>query len=220
MNAVPVKKPDLIIVDDHLIFRQGLKSLIMLENFATVIGEASNGEEFLELLSHLKPDLVLMDIDMPRMNGMEATKKAIEIMPDLKVIAFTMFGDEEYYYKMIDLGVKGFILKSSGIQELEKAIRDVMLGESFFSSELLRKIINNLGRNADKIAGKTHQLTPRELEVLRHICMGLNNDQVADKLFISAKTVKSHRSNLLEKTNCKNTPALILFALRNKLIEL
>jgi DNA-binding NarL/FixJ family response regulator len=220
MNTAQFKKPDLIIVDDHLIFRQGLKSLIMLENFATVIGEASNGVEFLKLLSHLKPDLVLMDIDMPNMNGMEATKKAIEIMPDLKVIAFTMFGDEEYYYKMIDLGVKGFILKSSGIQELEKAIQEVMNGESYFSNELLRKIINNFGRNAAKKPMEANQLTPRELEVLKHICLGLNNDQVAEKLFISAKTVKSHRSNLLEKTNCKNTPALILFALKNKLIEL
>jgi len=220
MNTAPVKKPDLIIVDDHLIFRQGLKSLIMIENLATVIGEASNGVEFLELLSHLKPDLVLMDIDMPHMNGMEATKKAIEMMPDLKVIAFTMFGEEEYYYKMIDLGVKGFILKSSGIQELEKAIHEVMTGESYFSNELLRKIINNFGRNTAKKSVEANQLTARELEVLMHICQGLNNDQVAEKLFISTKTVKSHRSNLLEKTNCKNTPALILFALKNKLIEL
>src|SRR5512133_1655890 len=100
-----MKKPDIIIVDDHLIFRQGLKSLINLENIATVIGEASNGLEFIELLSSLKPDVVLMDIDMPHMNGMEATKKALEVFPDLKIIAFTMFGDEEYYYKMIDLGV-------------------------------------------------------------------------------------------------------------------
>jgi DNA-binding NarL/FixJ family response regulator len=220
MNTAPVKKPDLIIVDDHLIFRQGLKSLIMFENLATVIGEASNGVEFLKLLSHLKPDLVLMDIDMPHMNGMEATKKAIELIPDLNVIAFTMFGDEEYYYKMIDLGVKGFILKSSGIQELEKAIQEVMAGESYFSNELLRKIINNFGRNAAKKPTEANQLTARELEVLQHICLGLNNDEVAEKLFISTKTVKSHRSNLLEKTNCKNTPALILFALKNKLIEI
>ena len=113
-----LKKPEIIIVDDHLIFRQGLKSLVTIEQFANVIGEASNGKEFIELLSHLKPDLVLMDIDMPHMDGMEATQKAIELMPDLKIIAFTMFGDEEYYYKMIDLGVKGFILKSSGINEL------------------------------------------------------------------------------------------------------
>lgn len=213
-------KPAIIIVDDHLIFRQGLKSLITIENIATVIGEASNGKEFIELLSHLKPDLVLMDIDMPHMNGMEATKKALELMPDLRIIAFTMFGDEEYYYKMIDLGVKGFILKSSGINELEKAISEVMLGESYFSNELLRKIISNLSRkNANKPTENTI-LTSRELEVLQQICLDLNNEEIAKKLYISPMTVKSHRSNLLEKTNCKNTTGLILFALKNKIIEL
>lgn len=215
-----MKIPEILIVDDHLIFRQGLKSLITSENIATVVGEASNGKEFLELLSHIKPDLVLMDIDMPHMNGMEATQKALEIIPDLKIIAFTMFGDEEYYYKMIDLGVKGFILKSSGINELEKAIREVMLGESYFSNEVLRKIISNLGRKNNNKTNENTSLTTRELEVLQQICLGLNNEEIAKKLFISPKTIKSHRSNLLEKTGCKNTPALILLAIKNKWVEL
>lgn len=215
-----MKKPDIIIVDDHLIFRQGLKSLITSENFASVIGEASNGKEFIELLSHLKPDLVLMDIDMPHMNGMEATQKALELMPELKIIAFTMFSDEDYYYKMIDLGVKGFILKSSGINELEKAIQDVMQGESYFSNEVLRKIISNLGRKNSNKSNENAILTSREKEVLQQICFGLNNEEIALKLFISPMTIKSHRSNLLEKTGCKNTPALILLAIKNKMVEL
>lgn len=215
-----MKKPEIIIVDDHLIFRQGLKSLITSENIASVIGEASNGKEFLQLLSTLKPDLVLMDIDMPHMNGMEATQKALELIPDLKIIAFTMFGDEEYYYKMIDLGVKGFILKSSGINELEKAIKEVMMGESYFSNEVLRKIISNLGRKNSNKPNENMSLTTRELEVLQQICLGLNNEEIAKKLFISPKTIKSHRSNLLEKTGCKNTPALILLAIKNKWVDL
>lgn len=220
MSSNSKNKPDIIIVDDHLIFRQGLKSLITSENIATVIGEASNGKEYLELLSHLNPDLVLMDIDMPHMNGMEATQKSLSLMPDLKIITFTMFGDEEYYYKMIDLGVKGFILKSSGISELERAISEVMQGESYFSNELLRKIINNLGRkNADKPNGNV-VFTLREMEVLQQICLGLNNEEIAEKLFISPKTVKSHRSNLLEKTNSKNSSVLILYALKNKIVNL
>jgi DNA-binding NarL/FixJ family response regulator len=215
-----MKKPDIIIVDDHLIFRQGLKSLITAENFATVIGEASNGKEFLELLSFLKPDLVLMDIDMPHMNGIDATQRALEIIPDLKIIIFTMFGDEEYYYKMIDLGVKGFILKSSGINELEKAIHDVMMSESYFSNELLRKIINNFSRKNLQKPTENSGLTDRELEILQQICLGLNNEEIAEKLFISSTTVKTHRSNLLEKTGCKNTPALILYAIKHKLVSL
>ena len=214
-----MKKPDLIIVDDHLIFRQGLKSLITIENIASVIGEASNGKEFIELLAHLKPDLVLMDIDMPHMNGMEATQKALEMMPDLKIIAFTMYSDEDYYYKMIELGVKGFILKSSGINELEKAIQEVMAGESYFSNEVLRKIISNLGRKNSLKSHETTNLTIREKEVLQLICMGLNNEEIGHKLFISPMTIKSHRSNLLEKTGCKNTPALILLAIKNKLVD-
>jgi len=214
------KKPTLIIVDDHLIFQQGLKAMITAENIATVVGEASNGIEFIEMLSVCKPDLVLMDIDMPQMNGMEATQKAIELIPDIKIIALTMFGDEEYYYKMIDLGVKGFILKSTGIAELEKAITDVMQGESYFSNELLRKIIMNFSRNNEKKKNDTKNLTEREVEVLQQICLGSTTDEIAQKLNISPKTVKSHRANLLEKTACKNTATLILFALRNKIIDL
>ena len=121
-------KPKIILVDDHLPFRQGLKSILTIENIADVIGEASNGVEFIELLSHLEPDLVIMDIDMPKMNGIEATQKALEIRPNLKIIVFTMFGDNEYLAKMNSLGIKAFMLKSSGINELEKTINDVMIG--------------------------------------------------------------------------------------------
>ena len=216
----PAEKPKLIIVDDHMIFRQGLKSLITVENIATVIAEASNGKEFIELLSQYKPDLVLLDIDMPHMNGMEATQKALELIPDLKIIVFTMYGDEDSYYKMVDLGVRGFILKSSGINELERAIQTVMMGESYFSNELLRKIINNLGRKNVQENTENAGLTNRELEVLHLICQGSTTDEIGQKLFISPKTVKSHRANLLEKTNCKNTPGLILYAIKNKIIDI
>jgi len=220
MNSNINKIPDIIIVDDHLIFRQGLKSIITIENIARVIGEASNGIEFLQILQHLNPDLVLMDIDMPHMNGLDATEKAIELMPELKIIAFSMFSDEEYYYKMIDRGVKGFILKSCGINELENAIQNVMHGENYFSNELLRKIINNFGRSTDIKSNKYDKLTNREIEVLQLICEGFNTDEIAEKLILSPLTVKSHKSNLLEKTICKNTPALILFAIKNKIVHI
>jgi len=220
MNDILTQKPNIIIVDDHLIFRQGLKSIITIENIANVIGEASNGLELLKLLSDLKPDLVLMDIDMPHMNGLDATEKAMELMPELKIIAFSMFSDEEYYYKMIDRGVKGFILKTSGIKELENAIQNVMSGDSYFSNELLRKIINNFGHSTNNKPVLQDNLTEREIEILQQICLGLSTDEIAEKLFISPKTVKSHKSNLLEKTVCKNTPALILFAIKNKIVEL
>ena len=220
MNELITQKPNIILVDDHLIFRQGLKSIFTIENIANVIGEASNGLELLNLLTHLRPDLVLMDIDMPHMNGLEATEKALELMPELKIIAFSMFSDEEYYYKMIDRGVKGFILKTSGINELENAIKNVMSGDTYFSNELLRKIINNFGHSNSNKPAVQDNLTDREIEILQQICLGLSTDEIAEKLFISPKTVKSHKSNLLEKTVCKNTPALILFAIKNKIVEI
>ena len=131
-----------------------------------------------------------------------------------------MFSDEEYYYKMIDRGVKGFILKTSGIHELENAIEQVMSGESYFSNELLRKIINNFGRSTNNNPIDQYNMTVREIEVLQQICLGLSTEEIGEKLFISPKTVKSHKSNLLEKTACKNTPALILFAIKNKIVEI
>jgi DNA-binding NarL/FixJ family response regulator len=115
-------KPDIIIADRHQAFREGLISILSTENIATIIAEASDSAEFLEHLSHYRPDLALMSVDLPDMNGVETAQKALELIPDLKIIAFTMFGDDDYYYKMIDLGVKVFILKSSGISEIEKAI--------------------------------------------------------------------------------------------------
>lgn len=219
MNTHYNKKPDLMIVDDHVIFRQGLKSILTLHNIAHVIGEASNGIEFLQLLPHLKPNLVLMDIDMPNMNGIDATEKALELMPDLKIIAVTMFNDEEYYYKMIDRGVKGYILKTYGINDVQTAIQNVMSGDTYFSNELLSDIIKNFEILNKKNSLESTKLTPREIEILQHICLGFSTDQIAEKLFLSPRTVKSHKSNLLEKTDCKNTPALILFAKKNKIVE-
>jgi DNA-binding NarL/FixJ family response regulator len=219
MTPLLKKNPDVILVDDHLIFRQGLKSILSLNNIATIVGEASNGIELIELLSDLKPNMVLMDIDMPHMNGMEATKKALELMPELKIIAFTMYSDEEYYYKMIEYGVKGFILKTCGIKELEDAIESVMSGDNYFSNEILMKIIKSFGRSTYSPSSEHDKLTRRELDILQQICLGLTTEEIATKLFISPMTVKSHKSNLLEKTVCKNTPSLILFAIKNKMVE-
>jgi len=142
--SIMQKKPHIILVDDHLLFRQSIKSILTNENIACVIGEASNGIEFLELLLQLRPDLVLMDINMPQMDGMEATEKALQLMPSLKIVAFTMFDDEDYYSKMVALGVKGFLNKSGSITELEKAIHEVMMGKTYFSDNFQRKIHNTL----------------------------------------------------------------------------
>jgi len=144
-----INRPEIIIVDDHPAFRQGLMSIITSADIATVIGAASDGAALIELLSFLRPNLVLMSIDMPHMKGFDSIRKALELIPGLKIIALTMFGEfgeEEYYYKMIELGVKGFILKSCGINELETAIVAVMTGKSYFSKEIPGKITNIFNR--------------------------------------------------------------------------
>ena len=135
--------PDIFIVDDNLTFRQGLKSILTIERIANVIGEASDGAEFIDLLLCLNPDLVLLDLDMPNMNGFRATKNARVLIPDLKIIALTMFGKQEHYFKMIDLGISGFVLKSSGLNELEKAIEAVMKGENYFPGNLQENFANS-----------------------------------------------------------------------------
>lgn len=141
-----MKSPKIILVDDHRIFRQGIRNLINIENIGLVIGEATNGNEFIELLSDHKPDLVLMDIDMPEMNGLEATQKAIELMPDIKIIAITAFDKEDYLYSMIEIGAVGFLLKTSGLNEFEKAIQLGSTGEKYYSFSSSDKNMNNFGR--------------------------------------------------------------------------
>jgi DNA-binding NarL/FixJ family response regulator len=211
----------IIITDDHKIFRQGLKSLIVNEGIADVVAEASNGKELLALLPHHKPDLILMDIEMPEMNGVEATRKAIELQNDLKILALSTFGDEVHYYNIIQAGAKGFILKTSGIQELQTAIANVASGESYFSNELLRKILAGINDSAKaKNPNQTGdiKLTKREGEVLQLVASGLSNEEIAEKMHISLTTVKGHRSNLLMKTGSKNTAGLIMFGIKNKII--
>ena len=146
------KKPTIIIADDNQTFRQSLILLITIENIAEVIGKASNGIELIDLLAQNKPDLVLMDIDMPEMNGIDATKKALELMPDLKIIIFSMYGNQEYYSKMMELGVKGYILKSCNIDEFEKAIREVAKGGSYFFTDIkIKDIKKDTLKVVDKI---------------------------------------------------------------------
>jgi len=215
------KKYKIVIVDDHNILRDGLKFTLTQVEFADVIGEAGNGKEFLKLMETAKPDVVLMDISMPEMDGIEATKEILKKNPELKIIALTMFGDEEYYFKMVHAGARGFVLKKSGINELEKAIIAVANGENYFSNELLRNIILNITDNKIKkvISNTPANLTKRELEVLQQICNGFTKKEIGEKLHISPKTVEGHRNRLLAKTNSKNTVSLVMYAIKNKLIE-
>jgi DNA-binding NarL/FixJ family response regulator len=211
---------DVIIVDDHSLFRNGLKILLTTSGHFNVIAEAENGREFIDLLDHnITPDIVLMDIDMPVLDGIEATKEALKKYPGLKVITLSMFGEEEYYYKMIEAGVKGFLLKNSDINEVKNAIVTVYQGGKYFSQELLYNVVKNI-RSGHKEQELTEALSEREIEVLVQICNGFSNNEIADNLHISKRTVDKHRANLLDKTNSKNTAHLVMYAIKNKLIDI
>lgn len=212
-------KRKVIIVDDHTLFRNGLRILINTMEDYQVVGEASNGKQFLDLLETDVPDLVLLDINMPVMDGIEAATLAQKSYPDLKIITLSMYGEEDYYYKMVNAGVKGFVLKNSDIKEVKTALDVVYDGGSFFSSELLQNLVNSL-KSSSKSKEIHAELSEREMEILILICQGLSNQEIGDKLFISKRTVDKHRANILEKSESKNTAQLVVYAIKNRLVEL
>lgn len=216
------KKIQIVVVDDHPIFRKGLIQLLSEIPSLEIIDEACNGLEFLEKIQKINADLVFMDIKMPVINGIEATKQCLLFLPNLKIIALTMFGDEEYFQSMLDAGVKGFLLKNSGKEELEMAIKSVMDGNSYYSSELLsiltKKFVKKEESQSEEKLTK-NAFTRREIEVLQLICQGLTNQEIAEILFISQRTVDGHRTNLLSKTKAKNTVNMVTQAIKNHWIE-
>jgi DNA-binding NarL/FixJ family response regulator len=214
-----MKKIKVFLVDDHKLFRNGLSLLLEGEKDINVSGEAENGQHFCEAIEKDLPDVVLMDIEMPVMDGFETTKTACERYPELKVIALTMFGEEQYYLKMIEAGAKGFILKNSDIEEVIKAIKTVYDGGTYFSQEILYNMVKNI-KEVRKETGPPVHLSGREQEILDLICKGFSNTEIASELNISKRTVEKHRSNILAKTQTYNTASLVMFAVENKLINL
>jgi len=207
------------LVDDHTLFRNGLRILLNTIDKYEVAGEAGNGQEFLDLLEQELPDIVLLDIEMPVMDGIAAANVAMGKYPDLKIITLSMYGEEDYYYQMVDAGVKGFLLKNSDMNEVKNAIDTVVDGGNYFSSELLQNLVNSL-RTSSKTREPQAELSEREIEILILICQGLSNQEIADQLFISKRTVDKHRANILEKSQCKNTAQLVMYAIKSKLVEI
>ncbi len=208
---------DIIIVDDHEIFRNGLKMVLGRLKYAKVVAEAQNGFEFLSLLDTHQPDIVLMDIEMPVMNGIDATQKALERFPDMKIIVLTMFNEDEYIENMLDIGVKGFLIKNINKEMLDRAILTVNNGGSFYSEELFNFFTRQVVKEPKK-PGEDIKLTRREKEILQLICEGLSNKEIAEALYVSERTVIGHKTNLMAKANCKNTLGLVSYAIRNKMV--
>jgi DNA-binding NarL/FixJ family response regulator len=209
-----------VLVDDHVLFRTGFKMLLNNLPNLQVVGEASNGEEFLDIIATSLPDLVFLDIAMPVMDGCVAAQRALCRYPDLKIIVLSMYGDEMYYYSLVQKGVKGFLMKSSDFQEVQMAIKTVLDGGNFFSRELMTNLVLNIKASGSKRFEVLPDLSERELEILIEVCKGASNVEIADNYNISKRTVEKHRANILLKTNCKNTASLVVYAIKNHLIEL
>ncbi|MBP5366261.1 MAG: response regulator transcription factor [Bacteroidales bacterium] len=205
------------LVDDHQLFRAGFRTLLSRVPNVAVTFEASNGAEYVEHLNADKPDLVFLDISMPELDGMEAAKITVNQYPDVKIIILSMFGEREYYTRLIDMGVSGFLLKSSDFKEVEMAIEAIRQGDCYFSQELLQQMVLKPGDSKQSVDS---EISEREKDVLTEICNGASNQEIAERLFISRRTVEKHRANLLLKTGCPNTASLVVFAVKNGLFEI
>ena len=157
---------------------------------------------------------------MPGIDGGETTRRALVERPDLRIITLSMYGDDQYYTRMVECGASGFLLKDSDIDEVYAAVDSVVAGDSYFSPQLLGSLTRNMSRQPLLNVSDEDALSEREIEILVEVCRGLSNQEIADKLFISKRTVDKHRANILEKTGCKNTANLVVFAIKNQLVEL
>lgn len=201
------------IVDDHEIFRKGFAMVVGSFDGIELCGEASNGKEFLDMIEGVAADLVFMDIKMPLMNGIDATKTALERIPGLKIVALSMFGEEKYLQSMIEAGAVGFLLKNVKRDELDVAIRLILEGGNYYSEELLSFFTKKY------ISKPETDISKRELEILQLVAKGFTNQEISDKLFISLRTVEGHKTNLIQKTGSKNIVNLLIYAMKHNLIE-
>lgn len=211
-------KIKIFVVEDQDIYRHGLVMILNKIKGVEVIAEAIDGMDFLQKIDFVKPDIIFMDIRMPRMNGIEATEKALIKFPDLKIIAISMFGEEEHLQKMITAGGCGFLLKNSSVKEIEKAIDLVLEGKNCYSDELLtyftKKFLVLSAKEDDEIL-----LTEREFEVLKYIAQGFDNEEISNAMCISRRTVEGHKTRMILKTGSKNIIDLLLYSIRKGLVK-
>lgn len=213
-----------MIVDDHSILRSGLKMLLKAEEDIEVIAEANSGEEALALLEEDKPDIILLDLAMPGIGGIETLKACRERYEDIYVLVLTMYSDDKYLPKVLELGARGYVVKKSADTVVINAIRIVAKGERFVDVSMIENMINPGSSYDDKVernlasVDNKETLTPREIEVLKYIAMGYSNKQIAESLFVSIKTVESHKSKIKEKLNMKKRSDLVRYAIQLGLI--
>ena len=212
----------LLLADDHAVVRSGLRMLLQAQPDMIIVGEAETGQEAIHRVAELSPDVVLMDIEMPGMNGIEATRRIKANAPAAAVLALTMYEDDQYFFEMLRAGASGYVPKRAAPDELVSAIRAVSRGEVFLYPSLAGRLVQDYLRRGPAGEGEPpgDELTPREQEVLTLIAQGFSNNEIADQLVISAKTVDRHRENIMRKLNLHNQVDLVKYALRKGLIGL
>ena len=214
-----MKRIRILIVEDHQMFRAGIVALLNKCHEFEIVGEAENGVRAIELAKELKPDIVLMDIQLPIMNGVKASQKILKDSTDIKILALTLCAEEQNIVEMVKAGARGYILKEGTIDELKTAIKALMEGSSYFSKDVSPKLFARLNRKEtnqklDIPKDLRRYITIREFEILEFVAAEFSNQEIADKLFISPRTVETHKRNLIQKLKVKNTIGLVKYYLK------
>ncbi len=216
-----MQKITVLLADDHTVVRQGLRALLEAEEDMSVVGEAENGRQAVQMIKRLQPDVVVMDIAMPTLNGLEATRQISRDNPKCKVLVLSSYSDDEYVQQLTDAGAAGYLVKQTAAQDLVTAIREANRGNAFFSPAISKRLLEHYRASISKPPGekKSPKLTARELEVLQLIAEGYPNKQIAGELFISIKTVEKHRQQLMNKLDIHDVAGLTRYAIAKGVIE-
>ncbi|MGH8094488.1 MAG: response regulator [Chthoniobacterales bacterium] len=209
----------ILLVDDHRLVRAGIRALLEKMPSVEVVGEADDGRRAFELIRRYRPDIVLMDIAMPNLNGLEAVDRIKKESPETKVIILSMHANEEYVVRALRSDVSGYLIKDAAVDELEQAIRTVTRGETYLSQRISKRVIRDYLANTDRLRGPLEQLTSRQREVLQLIAEGKNTKEIADLLRVSVKTVEAHRLQLMQRLDIHGIPGLVRYAIRVGLVS-
>ncbi len=210
-----------LVVDDHTIVRDGICALLALAGDIEVVGEAANGNEALKMVKELEPNVVLMDIAMPIMDGLEATRRICKEFPRIKVLVLTQYDDKEHVFTVIEAGASGFISKTAASSELASGIRSVYLGDSYLSPSVTRLLVEEYQHGSGRVGHDPYeQLTDRERDVAKLVVEGYTTQEIADTLVVSPKTVEGHKTNLMAKLGVRNRIELVKYALRKGIITI
>lgn len=213
-----MEKIKIILVDDHQMFRDGVKAVLSDEEDIDIVGEVGNGKDLYKLLESITPDLIITDISMPDISGIEVAKYLSDNYTDIKILILSMHSNEEFITKALNVGANGYLPKDTAMSELLEAIHTIYKGENYFNKEISDTILKSLRNKTNESNAKS--LTNREKEIIELVVDGLTNKEIADKLFISIRTVDSHKNNIMQKLNLKSSIELVKYAIKNNLAKL